>query len=593
MHIEYAPEEVRTLIEEHEALDYTTATADDVAEATDVLEGVEELIAKLDPTARRQAVEGIGIFVGTEGDEVWIPVVNNCSRSAGVAVSTEGTLSFTVRGEEEEPTSYFAARQAVAHALSSLQSETNCPMIEQSLLMGSTDFVQEDPLVKLLKENGWAMAAGRTLAHIDGKVLVQAYRLSEQGIAHLFATEAGDGIVLAMAGSTNRDRQRAVEKLPALPGRSYSSRLYSVLFDYGKIGDHYSEQEGFGQTVKEAPKPKKHLLDAAAERFKAARFVRPSVEKPLDAEAMRRRVRKIALLRAAVRYALAVESADAFEMVRRVAVAYVVGRYFSQKMVRRTLAAERPWDSRAERNRMIHRGRAIRSEILASRNARAGAPLVVKAAEILDSERCEQLAPPARGSWSPKLRRSIDQRKESGRAAYDTARAVYLQRCPELENKLLHLLRRDGVQSEARFLSRHSNLRDDATDPQAKLRSALRTLAEGGKVRRVRSSKTGEIFLTATEPLDETGYRRSLNSLIRDERFGITNPWVDTSAVESDGEAGEWERGLEDLDDTESTRPAPRRFCNTETSEQPLLAVGQVSDSSAIEEMEAVAEDIA
>ena len=57
MQIEYTPEEVRTLIEEHEALEYPAATAADVAEATDVLEGIEELVARLDPAVRREALE--------------------------------------------------------------------------------------------------------------------------------------------------------------------------------------------------------------------------------------------------------------------------------------------------------------------------------------------------------------------------------------------------------------------------------------------------------------------------------------------------------------------------------------------------------
>ena len=544
MHIEYTSEEVRTLIEEHEALDFTTlggATAGDLAEATDVLEGVEELIAKLDPTIRYETVNPYSISVGAEGDLAWIPVANNCTRSAGVAVSTDGTLSFTVRSEAGVPTSYFAARQAVAHALTGAQAENDCSMIEQYPRTENVDTTkQEDQLVTLLKENGWAVAAGRTLADVDDEVLAQAYKLSEEGIAHLFATEAGDGIVLAMAGSTQGDRRRAAEKLPKLPARSYSSRSYSVLLDYVPHGDHYSEQEGFGQTVKEAPKPKEHLLEAAAERFKASRFLRPSADNLLDTRAIRERVRKNALVRAAIREALAVNAADAGEVVRRVAVLYLTARYFFTKIARRALAAELPWDSKAERRRSANTSRRIRSEIVAARKARTGEPLVVKAAGELDAERQaerhERLHEGSAAEHS-KLRSSIEGRRKNGRAAYDTARAVYLQRCPELEHKLLHLLRRDGVTAEAKFLSRHSNLAAEANNPDGALRAALRALAESGKVRRVRSHKTGEVFLTATEPLDETGYRRSLNGLIRDERYGIVNPWSSEapSPMEADG----------------------------------------------------------
>lgn len=591
MRIEYTPEEVRTLIEEHEALDYTAAIADDLAEATDVLEGVEELIAKLDPAIRHQTVGPYSIIVR---DQAWVPVANNCTRSAGVAVAPDGTLNFTVRGEGEELTSYFAARQAVAHALSGAEPKTDCSIIEQFPRMETTG--QEDPLVTLLKENGWAVAAGRTLADIDGEVLAQAYGLSDEGVAHLFATEAGDGIILAMAGSTAGDRRRADEKLTTLPDRSYSPRSYSVLFDCGEVGDHYSEQEGFGQTVKEAPKPKEHLLEAAAERFKASRFVRPSADKPLDTEAIRQRVRRLALVRAAVRDALAVDPADAPELVRRAALVHIIARYFSRKMVRRALAAEWPWDSKAERNRMEKAGRRIRSEIIAARKVRAGEPLVVKAARKLDAERHERIHSESAVEYS-KLRSSIEGRRNSGRASYDTACAVYLQRCPELEHKLLHLLRRDGVKAEAEFLSRHSNLAAEATNPEGALRAALQQLAESGKVRRVRSQKTGEVFLTATEPLDASGYRRSLNGLIRDERFGITNPWSEASSVEAEGGAGEWEAGLEDLGSHEIDTLAPRRFRDTEAAEQPLMAAEQMADYSAVEEVAAIAggfaEDIA
>ena len=598
MHLEYTPEEVRTLTEEHEALDFTTATADDLAEATDVLEGVEELISKLDPATRREAVEPVGVPVG---DLVWIPVANNCTRSAGVAVSPGGILSFAVRGEGEGLASYFAARQAVTHALlgsspcsvesisgNSEEDAADCSITGQYPRL---EISEEDPLITLLKENGWAVAAGRTLADIDGEVLARAYRLSEEGIVHLFG-ESG-GIVLAMAGSTTGDRRRAAEKLPKLPARSYSSRSYSVLLECGEAGDHYSEQEGFGQTVKEAPKPKDHLLDAAAERFKAARFVRPSAEKPLDTGAIRRRVRKVALVRAAVRSALAVDPADAGEMIRRVVAAYLIARYMSRKMVRRALDAEKPWDSKAERGRMIQAGRRIRSEILAGRTARSGEPIVVRTAGELDAERHDRLAPLSGTTEDAKLQHSIERRRKNGRAAYDTARAVYLQRCPELEHKLLHLLRRDGVQPEGDFLSRHANLAAEETDPEGALRSGLRRLAGAGKVRRIRSSKTGEVFLTATEPLDETGLRKSLNGLIRDERFGIVNPWTTSGSVESDGEAGEWEEGLQDLESYESDILAPRRFRSTDATEQPLMAAEKVAEYSAFEEVEAVAEEIA
>lgn len=117
MHLEYTPEEVRALVAEHEPLNYRAATAADVAEATDVLEGVEELISKLDPAVRRETLTGLALELEETG-ELWVPVANNCSRSAGVCVSPEGFLGFAVKGAGENLVTYFAARQAVAHALS-------------------------------------------------------------------------------------------------------------------------------------------------------------------------------------------------------------------------------------------------------------------------------------------------------------------------------------------------------------------------------------------------------------------------------------------------------------------------------------------
>lgn len=95
MHLEYTPEDVRTLLQEHETLRYGSATDADVAEAADVLEGVEELVAKLDPAVRREELLLASL---PAGDHFWIPVVRNCSRAAGVALSPDGSLSFMVTG---------------------------------------------------------------------------------------------------------------------------------------------------------------------------------------------------------------------------------------------------------------------------------------------------------------------------------------------------------------------------------------------------------------------------------------------------------------------------------------------------------------
>ena len=596
MQIEYTPEEVRALIEEHEALEYPAATAADVADATDVLEGIEELVARLAPAVRREALESVSLSVE---DQLWIPVADTCSRGAGVAIAPDGSLSFTVWGRGEGLSSYFSARQAVAHALlGQADANANAKADVKVGAAGDAQAVPElapettdaNPMVSALKASGWAVAAGRTIADVDAGVLASVYPLSEAGVAHLFS-EAG-GIVLAMAGSTAGDRRRAVEALPALPQRGYSSRDFSVLFESGEAGTHYSEEPGFGHVLKEAPHSREIELAAAAERFRAARFLRPSQDRPLDVHGVRRRVRHQPLVRAAVRAAVRADTQDAEATYRLVAVAAAFARLFARGMVDRALAAERPWDTGAERDRMEEAGRRLRREMLAGREARGGRPPAVVPATALDAERRERLA----ACDDPKLRRNVARRLKSGRAAYDTARAVYLQRCPELEHKLLHLLRRDGDGGgvpEREFVSRRRNLALAAEDPAAAVRGALRSLAEAGKVRRVRSSRTGEVFLAATEPLDETGYRRSLNGLIRDERFGIVNPWAQAGAVATEGEDAEWERGAEDLEASELDGLAPRRLRDTTSSyERPLPAADLVAEPSAQEELEAVAEAI-
>ena len=741
MHLEYTPEEVRRLLAEHETLEYASATDADVAEAADVLEGIEELVAKLDPAVRRDELLVSSL---PAGDHFWIPVARNGSRAAGVAIDPEGALSFMVMGHEfgEEFPTYFSARQAIAQAL--LGEERNAPvdgtaevLTEVSLEL-SPSVADDDLMISALKASGWAIAAGRTVADVDPDILAALCPLSEAGEAHLFA-ESG-GVVVAMAGSTSGDRRRAAQRLATLPERSYYSRPFSVLLDCGEAGggysgpprldlipnkpktppawpylsraafariaalmgekvedpgtpegrlgalvsviarrllasieacrgaettrrltepfalvgagavarqalaklarsghvrtllekntgelvallpaageaeiheclrqsprtrfapnaaareDHYSEKEGWGISAY-VHSPRKAELDASAERFKASRFLRPSTERPLDTCAIRRHVRRRALVRAAVRHALAADPFDAGETLRRVVAVVLIARFFSRMIVRRALAAERPWDSKAERERLARAGQRLRQEILTARKARGGEPLTIPSARELDAAR-ERSSERATTRWTNDsvLRSSIERRQKSGRAAYDTARAVYLRHCPELEHKLLHLLRRDGAAPERELLSRRQDLASfasEATDPEAALRSALRSLAEAGKVRRMRSSKTGEIFLAATELLDETGYRRSLNGLIRDARFGIVNPWADTDAVETDGEAEEWEQGTEDLEAGELGRLAPRRLSDTGgLYEQPLPQADLVAEPSAQEEIDSVA----
>jgi len=430
----------------------------------------------------------------------------------------------------------------------------------------------EDALIRQLKIWGHAVPVGRTLEKLAPELLVRVHALSERGVAHLYAE--GGGIVLAMAGSTGGDRSRAVESLPKVPSRPLATRRsFGILIDAG-AGGHYSEEGGWGLSRHDRLTTEA-MLDASAERFKAARYYRPTLPGAgLDAEVIRRRANPAprALLAAVLR-------ARPGEAVALLVLARLAVALLKQRLIR----AGAPWDSEAERRRMAANGERVRCEILARR--KGGRALVVKPARKVDAER--EAAREPQWTEDERLGRRVERRRESGRAAYDTARALYLQLCPGLERKLLHLLRRDGPKPETEFLSCHRALAEGTTDPGDAARVALRRLAEAGKIRRVKSRKTGQVFLAATKPLDEARHRRSLGSLIRDERFGIVNPWAATRGVLAEGDEAEWREGMDDFDEAGPRDLAPGRF--RAAAEQTLHAAENVADEAALAEVEAFA----
>ncbi len=430
----------------------------------------------------------------------------------------------------------------------------------------------EGALVRRIKTRGHAVPVGRTLDGLDAGLLARVHALSERGVAHLYAE--GGGIVLATAGSTAGDRRRAVESLPKVPSRPLATRRsFGVLIDAGP-DVHYSEEDGWGISRHDRP-TSEATLEATAECFKAARCYRPALPGVgLDAEAVRRRANPAprALLAAVLR----AEPAEAVALV-------VLARLVVALLRRRLIRAGAPWDSEAERRRMAANGERVRREILARR--KSGRAFVVKPARELDAQR--EAAREPHWAEDERLGRRVERRRGSGRAAYDTARALYLQLCPGLERKLLHLLRRDGPKPEAEFLCRHRALVEGSPDPEDAARAALKRLDEAGKVRRLRSRKTGEVFLAAAEPLDEPRHRRYLNRLICDERFGIVNPWSATSGVLAEGDEAEWREGLDDFDEAGPRDLAPGRF--RAAAERPLHVAENVADEAALAEVEAIA----
>ena len=89
---------------------------------------------------------------------------------------------------------------------------------------------------------------------------------------------------------------------------------------------------------------------------------------------------------------------------------------------------------------------------------------------------------------------------------------------------MLHLLRRDGRQTQDRFvaLARAENPENDS--PEELLEETIRDLGEAGKVRRMRSRRTGRIYLEAMEELDVPAYERDLDRIVHSGEYHIPIP---------------------------------------------------------------------
>jgi hypothetical protein len=371
---EYTVAEVRAMIADLQPMEVECPDAEPLASAAAALEGVEELLLGLPAEERLEAVASPSAL--TPGEDLWVPVAHNCARSVGVAVEKDGLLSFVVKGEGDALTHHFAARSAAARALSGRTPRTKgSPLAEKAPAVERPSGEDgEDPLVTEIKARGWAVPVGRALDDLDGELLARVHALSREGVAHLFAEDGG--IVLAMAGSTAGDRWRAVERLPETPERPLASRkVFGVLLD-AHAGEHYSEKESWGLSRHDSATPE-GLLDAAAERFKAARYYRPALPGAgLDPKAVRRRANPAP--RALLATVLRADSDKALALL-------VLARLSIAVLRERLLRAGPPWDSEAERRRMSTAGERVRREMFTRRES--GEDLVVKPARKLDAER--------------------------------------------------------------------------------------------------------------------------------------------------------------------------------------------------------------
>jgi hypothetical protein len=127
-----------------------------------------------------------------------------------------------------------------------------------------------------------------------------------------------------------------------------------------------------------------------------------------------------------------------------------------------------------------------------------------------------------RDALSPEIRRRIERQVGTGEAAWRTAKAHYVASLPTLSHKILHLLKRDGARTEASFVALAEA--EEYPLPEKAVREALTELAEAGKIRRVRSRKTGRQFLVPLERMGERELETLLIGVLADEKSGIPVP---------------------------------------------------------------------
>lgn len=509
--IEYTATFVRGVVENLEPVQIEAPNEEALWSAVETLEGLERIIIRLPVAERRKALSDAAI---ERDGSLWLPTARNCQLTVGVAVEREGFVSFAVGDESSADgalTNYFSARTAVAHALRSPKGRN--PKTEPVNTDESLSF-SVDP---------------STDGH--GPSLVEA--IKESGWAMPVARRADDLDPEFLVRIT-RLSEEGIVHLFAEGGGVVLAMAGST------VGDRKRAVERL-PTLPARPLASRRVFGVLLEAGEAGTHY--SEEEGWGLTGKAEKAAPGAELEAA---------AACFRKSRGGSLA-VAG-------------------TKAERRRIEANRRRLRSEFVARR--RRGEELIVRLARDIDTSREES----REIGWMevPVLRRRIKSRRNSGRTAYDTASAIYLRRLPTLAHRLLYLLRREGCAVRERdFVFRHAKLVGARVlDPEVALKSVLRELAEAGKIRRLKSRRTGEVFLAATESLDKEAFRRSLNGLIRDARFGILNPWAETDAVEPD--EGEDEEALLERD-------VECVSCE-ETGHEVLI--DRVADESALEEIE-------
>lgn len=395
-----------------------------------------------------------------------------------------------------------------------------------------------------IKAAGWAGTPSEVGAHPD-----QMRRLADAGVAYLRA--CGKRVVLAMAGATANDIRRAGARSESrekgIGERPERGRTHQEESPEELTAEILRRLERRGGAVEErtlevslrgrSPRLRRAALALLAGRGEIRKVRCRSSGTTLvvlvnaPRYSVARELRRVADLKAALdeeRQDHMKPHASEVEQVGGRAVAEwlvgfrraVSGNRLKPSQIRELIGRELPFriglhhalgeDDEIEEWRRSHARRREENARIVRRDLDAG--IIPGPYGVL---------PEPRWTEDPGLRRRMEAQLRTGRAARNTARAIYVSSLPTLAHEVLHLLRRDGRRPQERFVALAYAQNPANGRPEELLKEVVRELGEAGKVRRLRSRKTGRIYLEATEVLDVPAYERDLGRIIRSERHRI------------------------------------------------------------------------
>ena len=172
---------------------------------------------------------------------------------------------------------------------------------------------------------------------------------------------------------------------------------------------------------------------------------------------------------------------------------------------------------------------------------------------------------------SQAVRQDVEEQIGNGKAAWNTAKAQYVASLPTLAHKILHLLRRDGVRTEASLLPLAKA--EEQPVPEALLKRTLQELGEAGKIRKRRERSTGRIVFDAFGKMPNRELETLLIGVMADPKNGIPVP-EDTKLarrVNAFREAGRKAKATANVE-AEAGQEAERQTGSAENDQQPVAA---------------------